>query len=509
IETPLTPELAITPNFLPAPLQSLDLGKVGLNGGASASTTGTYTLTGSGSGLGAEFDSCHFAYFTAPLTGDFTLSARVATLGTTGSFPEAGLMLRSSLADTAPYARIYTSSVYTSYQFRNPANGNIGYSAGDKTKRWVRLVRTANSCTGWISADGVTWTQQGGSVTLSGPVHVGLHVSSLNNSVLHTSTFDNLTLTPAVPLQAPATPLNLSLVPASSTSVTLAWSAASGASAYHVKRATTPGGPYTTVATGLNALNTTVSGLTPATPYYFTVSALNSAGESPDATAVSVNTLAAPTNLTATARSETQLRLDWQNSAPAATALELQRSPAAANLWTTLTATLPPTATTYTDATLQPSTAYDFRLRALDATSASPFVTLANTPTPSGIGDGIPGAWRLQYFGDGLTLTAASAPAADPDGDGLDNLDEYLAGTLPTDPASTLRLLGPTRSGDDYLLTFASVPGKTYRVEKTSTLAPPAWIPVQSPFAGTGGTLTATDTDGATAPTIFYRLTVN
>lgn len=509
IETPLTPELSITPNFLPAPLQSLDLGKVGLNGGTSASTSGIYTLTGSGTGLGVEFDACHFAYFTTPLTGDFTVSARVATLGTTGSYPEAGLMLRSSLDDTAAYARIYTSSIYTSYQFRNPANSNIGYSAGDKTKRWIRLVRTANSCAGWISADGLTWTQQGGAVTLSGPVFVGLHVSSLNNAILHTSSFDNLTLTPDVALQIPATPLNLNLVPASSTSVTLAWSAASGASAYQVKRATTPDGPFTTVATGLNALSTSVTGLTASAPYYFTVSALNSAGESPDATAVSVNTLAAPTNLTAAALSETQLRLDWGNTPPAATALELQRSPAGVNLWTALTTTLAPTATTYTDATLQPSTAYDFRLRALDASTASPFVTLTNTSTPAGIGDGIPGAWRLQYFGNGLTLTAASAPAADPDGDGLNNLREYLAGTVPTDPASTLRLLGPTRSGDDYVLTFATVLGKTYRVEKTSTLAPAAWTSAQSPFAGTGETLTATDTNGAIASAIFYRLTVN
>ncbi|MBC8009058.1 MAG: hypothetical protein H7067_03060 [Burkholderiales bacterium] len=75
-------------------------------------------------------------------------------------------------------------------------------------------------------------------------------------------------------------------------------------------------------------------------------------------------------------------------------------------------------------------------------------------------------------------------------------------------PSPSPPLLGPTRSGDDYVLSFATILGKTYRTEKTSTLAPAAWTPVQSPFPGTGGTLTATDLGGASASAIFYRLTV-
>jgi hypothetical protein len=61
--------------------------------------------------------------------------------------------------------------------------------------------------------------------------------------------------------------------------VSLSWNASSGATSYHVKRATANGGPYATVASpsGTAWIN---SGLINGTTYYFVVSAVNSGGES-------------------------------------------------------------------------------------------------------------------------------------------------------------------------------------------------------------------------------------
>ena len=60
--------------------------------------------------------------------------------------------------------------------------------------------------------------------------------------------------------------------------------------------------------------------------------------------------------------------------------------------------------------------------------------------TNSSWGDGIPDAWRLRYF---LTLNnMLSATNADGDGDGMNNLQEYLAGTDPTDPKSYFKNIG-------------------------------------------------------------------
>jgi fibronectin type 3 domain-containing protein/regulation of enolase protein 1 (concanavalin A-like superfamily) len=57
----------------------------------------------------------------------------------------------------------------------------------------------------------------------------------------------------------------------------LSWTAVSGASSYNVKRATTSGGPYTTVATGVTTTSCLDTGLTNGTPYYYVISAIKGA----------------------------------------------------------------------------------------------------------------------------------------------------------------------------------------------------------------------------------------
>jgi hypothetical protein len=62
----------------------------------------------------------------------------------------------------------------------------------------VRLVRQGNIVTGYNSPDGINWTLRG-SVTLSSlpsTVYIGLAVSSLNDGLLGTAVFDNVTHTP-------------------------------------------------------------------------------------------------------------------------------------------------------------------------------------------------------------------------------------------------------------------------------------------------------------------------
>jgi len=79
-------------------------------------------------------------------------------------------------------------------------------------------------------------------------------------------------------------------------SVTLSWTASTGATSYHVKRSTTTGGSYTTIASP-TTVNYTDSGLTNGTTYFYVVSAVNASGESGNsaevkATPISVTNLA-------------------------------------------------------------------------------------------------------------------------------------------------------------------------------------------------------------------------
>jgi hypothetical protein len=128
------------------------------------------------------------------------------------------------------------------------------------------------------------------------------------------------------------------------------------------------------------------------------------------------------------------------------------------------------------------------------------------------VGDGIPDWWRAQYFppGNGSTTNVpGSCASCDPDGDGLNNLQEYLTGTIPTNSASAFRVISVTRVGNDIRVTWMTGAGKTNALQATSALS--ATYSNVSPSivaTGTGSIITNyLDAGGATnAPTRYYRV---
>lgn len=132
------------------------------------------------------------------------------------------------------------------------------------------------------------------------------------------------------------------------------------------------------------------------------------------------------------------------------------------------------------------------------------------TLTYSSAGDGLPDWWKLKYGLDPSGPASVNGPAADPDGDGRNNLTEYLFGTNPL--ASDSAQLTETRgTGGAMNLSFPSIRNRVYRVLYANSLTG-TYQPLASGVVGTGGILTVADdgnvtgsAPGATARR-FYRL---
>jgi hypothetical protein len=107
--------------------------------------------------------------------------------------------------------------------------------------------------------------------------------------------------------------------------------------------------------------------------------------------------------------------------------------------------------------------------------------------------------------GDGLP-TDGSADFVDTDGDGLNNWAEWKAGTNPTNAASVLLLAAPSNSVSGVTVTWQSVSGINYYLQRSLTL--PGFAPVQSNLVGQAGTTSYLDTSATNGGPYFYRVGV-
>jgi fibronectin type 3 domain-containing protein len=210
------------------------------------------------------------------------------------------------------------------------------------------------------------------------------YVVSALNSAGESSNSAQVSATPVAPAQPPAVPAGLQAT-AGNAQVVLTWSASTGASSYHVKRATTSGGPYTQVSAP-TATNFTNTGLTNGTTYFYVVSAVNSAGESANSAQASATPVAptqppaAPTGLQATA-GNAQVTLGW-NSSAGATSYHVKRGTTSGGPYTQVGA---PTTTSFSDTGLINGTTYFYVVSAVNAmgesaNSTQVNATPANTP---------------------------------------------------------------------------------------------------------------------------------
>jgi hypothetical protein len=110
-------------------------------------------------------------------------------------------------------------------------------------------------------------------------------------------------------------------------------------------------------------------------------------------------------------------------------------------------------------------------------------------------------AWLQQY---GLP-TDGSADFIDTDGDGMNNWQEWVCGTNPTNALSCLRLVSAVPTSTNVTVTWQSVAAINYFLERSTNLVTPFTL-VASNILGQTGTTSSADTNASGARPFFYRV---
>jgi PKD repeat protein len=119
---------------------------------------------------------------------------------------------------------------------------------------------------------------------------------------------------------------------------------------------------------------------------------------------------------------------------------------------------------------------------------------------------GVPGqfiAW-LQRFG---LPTDGSADYADPDHDGINNWQEWVCGTNPTNVISVLRMSSALTTGTNVTVSWQSVAGVNYFLERSADASAP-FVLLATNIIGQATTTSFIDTNAMGSEALYYRVGV-
>ena len=194
----------------------------------------------------------------------------------------------------------------------------------------------------------------------------------------------------SLPPVPPAAPSGLGATAVSTSQINLAWTDnASNETGFKIERCSGEGcSGFAQIATvGANVTAFANTGLAASTSYSYRVRAYNEGGDSnysDPATAVTQAAPAvpaAPTNLTATAVSRSQINLGWTDNASNETGFYIERCKGSTCTRFARIATVGANVTTYSNTGLSSNTSYRYRVQAFNASGTSAYSNIATATT--------------------------------------------------------------------------------------------------------------------------------
>ncbi|MDB6113314.1 MAG: hypothetical protein JWQ62_259, partial [Lacunisphaera sp.] len=376
---------------------SADIGNVGVAGSTSASGAAV-TLNAGGEDIWNQADGFRFYY--SRWSGDGSVTAHVSALTNTHPWAKAGVMIRESLNAGAAHATmVLTADNVCGFITRSSAGAAAEFVGGPwlNAPYWVRVTRSGNLFSGYISPDGVTWTLVGSkTMAMGSPVYVGVAGSSHNTAAQTSISCGNISVS-SPGLTPPAAPSDLHATNITANGAHLTWTDNSNNEdgfRIYAEDDTPQAGFQRVGATAANATSLDV-GLQSSRHYYIIVASFRGTTET-WSDAITVTTPPspdtpppAPPHIAVDPDASNSLRVAWDDVSTTETGFEIERASGGGAF--ALVGSSGANVAYYSDAGLTAGTGYSYRVRAMNGSSASGYspvgtATAVAAPTaPSGL----------------------------------------------------------------------------------------------------------------------------
>jgi len=370
---------------------------------------------------------------------------------------------------------------------------NLTWTDNSSNETGFKIERSLSASSGFtqiasLGANVTTYADSGLSEATTYYYRVYAASNGKKNRSPYSNTASATTAAPPQTLPPPDPPSGLIATPGSTTQINLAWTDnSSDETGFKVERSLSASSGFAQMATvGAGVTSYANTGLSANTTYYYRVYAYNADGNSAYSNTASATTPdvppAAPSNLTATAVSSSQINLAWSDNSGNETGFKIERSLSATSGFVQI-AVVGANVAAYSNTSLAASTTYYYRVRAYNAGNSAYSNTASATTqaAPDTTPPSAPGS---------LTASAVSSTqidlswSASTDNVGVTGYRVYRSTTLVGSPVGTSWSdtgLTPSTSYS-YTVKAADAAGNLSAASNTATATTlPAEVPPAAP----------------------------